>query len=128
MLLETILAAPNIGRTVRNLASTLAFVWLGCLGFALLQQLSGLLTLDAFVPTPLRSIVIITLYYWLPWVALAPIVAVCSARFPIRPNDWVRPIVAHVALMLSLSLLHGLVIGYIYHYSALRAPSMAGFA
>lgn len=112
---------------MRNLAATLALVWLGCLGYALLQQLSGLLTLDGFVPTPRRSIVIITLYYWLPWVVLAPIVAVCSARFPIRPNDWARPLVVHVALMLSLALLHGLVIGYIYHYSALRAPGMAGF-
>jgi two-component system LytT family sensor kinase len=121
------LMAPKHRRTLRNLAVTLALVWLGCLAYALLQQLSGLLTLDNFVPTPQRSIIIITFYYWLPWVVLAPIVAVCSARFPIRPNDWVRPLVAHVALMLSLALLHGLVIGYIYHYSALRAPSMAEF-
>lgn len=114
-------------RTLSSLAATLAFVWLGCLCYALLQQLSGLLTLPDFTPTPARSIAIITLYYWLPWLVLAPIVALCSARFPIRPNDWARPLVTHIVLLLSLALLHGLAIGYLYHYSAIRAPGMAGF-
>jgi two-component sensor histidine kinase len=122
----TLTASAN-SRTLRSLAATLAFVGLGCVIFALLQQISGLLTLRDFQFTPFRSVLILAGSYWLPWTVLAPFVAVCSMHFPIRPDNWARPLTVHIGLMLVLALLHGLGVGYVYHYSPLLSPEMAGF-
>src|SRR5262245_7733726 len=104
----------------RSLAGALALVWVGFAVYTVLQQVSGMLTLRNFTLSLVRPIVVLTLYYWLPWVAFAPLVAVGSARFPIRPNDWPKALLAHSLLLLGIALVHGLGVGILYHY--LRAP------
>ena len=104
--------------TVRSLAATLALIWLGCAVYVLLHEISGLLTLRDAEFNPLGHLVGLTLFYWLPWVALAPFAALCSARFPIRPERWRRPVAAHLGTLLVLALVHASGIGLLFHYSA----------
>lgn len=120
--------APAQRRRVSHLLATLVFVWLGCAVYVALEQISGILTVSDFGTNAWRRIHTITLYYWLPWVLLAPLVALLSRRVPIRPDRWLWPLLAHLALLLCLSLAHGLAIGYQYHYSVYLTPYMAGFA
>ncbi len=104
----------------RSLAVALALVWLGFAVYTALQQISGVLTLHDFTPGLAGPLVLLTLYYWLPWVLFAPLVAVGSARFPIRPDNWPKALLAHALMLLAIALVHGLGIGILYHY--LRAP------
>jgi two-component system, LytTR family, sensor kinase len=59
----------------RSLAAALALVWVGFVVYTALQQLSGILTLRDFTPRLIGPLRILTLYYWLPWVLFAPLVA-----------------------------------------------------
>jgi hypothetical protein len=81
------------------------------------QQVSGVLTLRDFTPRFFGSLTSLTLYYWLPWILFAPLVAVGSARVPIRPGNWPFALLAH-SLLLGIALAHGLGIGVMYHYTA----------
>jgi two-component sensor histidine kinase len=93
----------------------------------MLQQISGLLTLPEFTLTPVRSLLIITFYYWLPWVILVPFVVVCSVRSPIRPDNWAKPLLVHILLLLSLAFVHGLGAAFAFHHSPFSSPAMTGF-
>jgi hypothetical protein len=117
-------------RTVnyRHLAFILGCVWLGMVLYALLRQVSGLLTYRDFNSNPLEIIRYITLYFWLPWFALAPLVALLAKRLPIRPESWVRPLCANVLLFLVIAIVHGLGIAFYYHYLGEVSPDMAGYA
>src|SRR5262245_51733363 len=99
----------------RSLAAALALVCVGFAFYKVLTQVSGMLTLRDFTPCFLAPLAILTLYYWLPWLAFAPLVAAFSARFPIRPNGWPKALIAHSLLLLGIALVHGLGVGIIYH-------------
>ncbi len=114
-------------QALQSLGTTLVFIWLGCVVYVLLEQISGALTYREFGIDPIRRLHVITVYYWLPWLLMAPLVALLSARFPIRPAAWIVPVVAHIFMLLSLSLVQGLVVGYIYHYSPNITAFMATF-
>lgn len=114
-------------QVLKNLGVTLVFIWLGCVIYVVLEQIAGILTFREFAIDPVRRIHIITIYYWLPWLLLAPLVALMSRRFPIRPENWLLPLTAHLGLLVLASLCHGLVIGYVYHYSHYLTPYMATF-
>ncbi len=114
--------------TLRSLGATLALVWLGFAFYGVLHQLSGLITLHEFEPQLGRFLMGMTLLYWLPWILFAPIVAATSRRFPIRPDNWVRSLLAHAAVLIVLALAHGLLIGYLYHHSGEATGSMAQYA
>lgn len=116
------------GSLLRGTALTLGYVWLGCVAFVVLEQIAALLTYRSVEVDPWRRIRFITLFYWLPWIALAPCVALISSRFPIRPADWRGPLAIHAASLVGLALLHGVVAGIVYHYSPLLTPDMATFA
>ena len=120
--------SPEHRRTLRSLVITLAFVWVGCVAYALLQQVSGVLTLRDFEGDPLDFLRFITLYHWLPWTILAPCVAVYSSRFPIRPDRWALPLAGHAVVLLVLSVAHGLGAAFVYHYSSGGDPSITAFA
>lgn len=115
-------------RTAKTLAATLAFVWLGCLVYVLLEQAAGALTFREFDVDPVQRIHFITLYYWLPWLLFAPLIALLSSRLPMRPDNWPRALAAHVGALMTLSLLHGLVDSYAYYYSGSMTAYMATFA
>ena len=113
--------------TFRSLAGALALVWVGFAVYTALQQFSGVLTLRDFTPSLLGPLVTLTLYYWLPWIAFAPLVAVGSARFPIRPGNWPKGLLAHTLLLLGIALVHGLGIGILYHYLEAPGTNMATY-
>jgi hypothetical protein len=113
--------------SIRGLAGALALVWVGFAVYTLLQQLSGILTLRDFTPRLISPLRILTLYYWLPWVLFAPLVAAGSARFPIRPGNWPRALLAHALMLLSIALVHGLGIGILYHYAEAPGTVMATY-
>ena len=104
--------------TFRSLAGALALVWVGFVVYTALQQVSGVLTLRDFTPRFFGSLTSLTLYYWLPWILFAPLVAVGSARVPIRPGNWPLALLAHSLLLLGIAVMHGLGIGILYHYTA----------
>src|SRR5262245_60804633 len=106
--------------TFRSLAGALALVWVGFVIYTALQQVSGVLTLRDFTPRVVGPLIVLTLYYWVPWILFAPLVAIGSARVPIRPGHWPFALLAHSLLLLGIALVHGLVIGILYHY--FRAP------
>src|SRR6185436_12930226 len=95
----------------RSLAWALALVWVGFAVYTALQQISGVLTLRNFTPGLVAPLILLTLYYWLPWVLFAPLVAAASARIPIRPDNWPKALLAHSLLLLGIALVHGLGIG-----------------
>jgi signal transduction histidine kinase len=111
----------------RSLAAALALVWVGFVVYTALQQLSGILTLRDFTPRLIGPLRILTLYYWLPWVLFAPLVAAGSARFPIRPGNWPKALLAHALLLLAIALVHGLGIGILYHYAEAPGTVMATY-
>jgi len=111
----------------RSLAWALALVWVGFAVYTALQQISGVLTLRNFTPGLVAPLILLTLYYWLPWVLFAPLVAAASARIPIRPDNWPKALLAHSLLLLGLALVHGLVIGIIYHYANAPGTDMATY-
>jgi signal transduction histidine kinase len=111
----------------RSLAGALALVWVGFAIYTALQQVSGVLTLRDFTPRLVAPLVVLTLYYWLPWVLFAPLVAVGSARFPIRPNNWPKALLAHSLLLLGIALVHGLGVGIFYHYVEAPGTDMATY-
>jgi anti-sigma regulatory factor (Ser/Thr protein kinase) len=113
--------------SARSLAATLAFVWLGFAIYTVLQQVSGVLTLRDFRPTLFAPLLVLTLYYWLPWALFAPVVAAGSARFPIRPGNWSKALLAHALMLLTIALVHGLGIGVLYHYFEAPGTPMASY-
>lgn len=113
--------------SVRSLAGTLALVWLGFAVYTALQQISGILTLRDFTPSLVGPLALLTFYYWLPWVLFAPLVAAGSARFPIRPGNWPKALLAHALLLLAIALVHGLGIGVFYHYADAPGTAMATY-
>ena len=114
--------------TYRHLVFLLACIWLGTVLFVLLRQVSGLLTERNFSPNPLEPIGFITKYFWLPWFALAPLVAVLAKRLPIRPERWLWPICANVLAFLALAMAHSLAVAYVYHYFGDINGAMATYA
>ena len=113
--------------SVRSLATTLAFVWLGFAVYTALQQISGVLTLRDFTPRLVAPLLVLTLYYWLPWALFAPVVAAGSGRFPIRPGNWPKTLLAHALMLLTIALAHGLGIGLLYHYFDAPGTPMATY-
>jgi two-component system, LytTR family, sensor kinase len=109
---------PASSRTVTawHLAFLLLCIWLGVVVFVLLRQVSGLLTERDFNPNPWQPIRFITVYFWLPWFLLAPIVAWVATRVPIRPERWLWPISANVLTFLAISAVHALGVAYGYYY------------
>ena len=85
-----------------------------------------MLTLRDFTPRVVQPLLFLTIYFWLPWVLFAPIVAAGSARFPIRPGNWPTALLAHALLLLAIAVAHGLGIAIPYHYFA-AGTSMATF-
>ena len=53
--------------------------------------------------------------------------AVFSARFPIRPAGWPKPLLAHSLLLLGIALVHGLGVGILYHYFEAPGTEMATY-
>lgn len=115
-------------KTSKHLLATSACIWFGCVVYVALEQLSAFLTLNEFGIDPLARLRNLTLFYLLPWIVLAPAVAAVSERLPLKPDRWGLPLGLHISLLLGLSLLHGLAVGYFYHYSPRLSPYMATFA
>jgi two-component system LytT family sensor kinase len=111
----------------RSLAGALALVWVGFAVYTALQQISGVLTLHDFTPKFVGPLVSLTLYYWLPWILFAPLVAWGSAHVPIRPGHWPSALLAHSLLLLGIALVHGLGIGLYYHYLGSPNADMATY-
>jgi sensor histidine kinase YesM len=111
-----------------HLAFLLLCIWVGVALFVLLRQASGLLTEHDFKPSVWQPIRFITLYFWLPWFALAPLVALLAKRLPIRPERWLWPICANVLLFLAISIVHALGIAYGYHYFGDLSAAMSTYA
>jgi hypothetical protein len=97
---------------VLHLAFLLLCIWLGTVLFVFLRQMSGLLTERDFTPNFYQPVRFFTLYFWMPWLALAPLVAILARRLPIRPERWLWPICANVLLFLALSVAHALCIAF----------------
>jgi sensor histidine kinase YesM len=114
--------------TVRSLAATLALLWLGFAFYGVLNQLSGMITLRDFEPQFGSFLWRMTLLYWLPWILFGPLVAAASRRIPIRPENWVRSLLAHAAILIVVALVHGVAIAYIYHYTGGATGTMAEYA
>ena len=113
--------------SIRSLAATLAFVWLGFAIYTVLQQISGLLTFRGFTTHFVEHLVFLTVYFWLPWLLFAPLVAAASARFPIRPDNWPRALLAHSLMLIAIAIAHGLGIAFPYHYLDAPGTAMASY-
>jgi signal transduction histidine kinase len=118
---------PERKPTFRSLAGALALVWVGFAVYTALQQVSGVLTLQDFTPRFVGPLLNLTFFYWLPWVAFAPLVAVGSERVPIRPDNWPKALLVHALLLLGIALVHGLGIGILYHYLEAPGTAMASY-
>lgn len=128
LILRVAMSTTEHRATFGNFAATLALVWLGFAFYGVLAQLSGLLTLNEFEPRLGEFLLGMTQFYWLPWLLFAPLVAAASRRFPIRPDNWMRSLLVHAAMLMGLALVHGLAIGYLYHYSGGATGAMAQYA
>lgn len=106
---------------------TLGFVWVGLLAYVALEQVSGYLTFRDFAIEPAARLRVLTAYYWMPWVLLAPAVWLLSRSLPIRPGYVWRPIALHAGLFLVLTIAHGLVVAYVYANSDSINDYMAAF-
>ncbi len=119
--------APSLATSLKHLAFLLLCVWIGMVMFIGLQHLSGLLTEHHYTGYPWGLIQFATLYLWLPWFAIAPLVALIARRFPIRPDRWLVPLAANATALLIISLVHGVIAGYVYHYFGYMDAEMASY-
>jgi hypothetical protein len=113
--------------TYRHLVFLLLCMWIGIVLFVALRHISGLLTEHHYTGTPLWVIHFVTLYCWLPWFAIAPFVALIARRFPIRPDRWLGPLAVNAWVLLGISIAHGLVVRYCYHYLGYMDSEMATY-
>lgn len=114
--------------TYRHLLFLVLCVWLGIVVFVALRHLSGLLTEHHYEGRPLQIVSFVTLYCWVPWLVIAPIVALVSRRFPIRPDRWHGPLAANIFALLLLAFAHGLAAAYFFHYFDFMDAEMATYA
>lgn len=88
------------------------------------SQLSGLLTINDYVPFALKQLEVLLIKIWLPWVLLSPLVLWISRTYPIEPENWLKQIFLHLGIFLILSLAHIAVLSYHYHFFELMAEGM----
>src|SRR5688572_23883339 len=92
--------------TFKHLVFLVACIWFGLVLFMLLRQVSGLLTERDFTPAFIRPVRFLTVYFLLPWLLFAPLVAVLATRLPIRPERWLWPLCANILLFLAIAMAH----------------------
>jgi two-component system, LytTR family, sensor kinase len=113
---------------VRNIGIALVGLWLAMAGYVLLIGLSGLITVHDYVFQPWRGIRSNTLYVWLPWFALTPLVMLSANRFPLRPDNWLRTLPVHGGIMVLMALAHGYAAALFYYNGGDVTPDMHGYA
>jgi len=114
-------------QTLRHLALVMASLAIGLTIYALLSQLSGWLTMHHFEFNLFSQLRFIAIKIWLPWLILSPLLAYAAKRVPLTPNRWVAPAFIHLAMFLTLMLIHGFALSYSYHYFEEMNPSMQGY-
>ena len=112
----------------RNIGIALVAIWLAIVAYSVLYQLSGYLTIHGFAFRPWAQIRGTTLYFWTPWVLLAPVVWYLAHRFPIRPGRRLEPVAQHFVLMTCLSIAHAYVAAMVYYYIGDLDPGMQDYA
>lgn len=108
----------------RQVLLILAAIWLALMLYNALTQISGLLTIRDYQTNFFAALRILTTSVWLPWVIVAPIVVYLGRRFPIQPQRWLAPLFFHIGSLLLLSVLIGVTLGVLYHYSDKITESM----
>ncbi len=111
----------------RHLTLLMLAISAGAILYALLAQLSGILTVENYQPNPVGQVRFILLKVVVPWGILSPLVALVATKFPLTPNKLLWPALAHVLLFLGFSLAHGLVISLSYHYLEDMTPAMHSY-
>jgi sensor histidine kinase YesM len=117
-----------IVRIIRVCGASLLALWLGIVVYALLTGVSGLLTLHHYDVNAWEQIRSNTLYIWTPWLALAPLVFLGATRVPVLPDNWLFPLLKHLALFLMLAFLHGYQSALLYYHIGLIEPDMVEYA
>jgi hypothetical protein len=113
---------------LRNICIALVGLWLAMVAYLLLIGLSGLLTVHHYDFQPWRAIRHNTMYVWLPWFALTPLVMLSTNRFPLRPDNWIRTLPVHGCIMALMALAHGYAAALVYYNSGDVTPDMVGYA
>ncbi len=113
---------------IRNICIALVGLWLAMASYVLLIGLSGLLTVHHYEFEPWQGIRRNTLYIWLPWFALTPLVMLCTNRFPLRPDNWLRALPIHGGTMVLMALAHGYAAALFYYNSGDVTADMHDYA
>jgi two-component system, LytTR family, sensor kinase len=122
------LAEDSFTRTARHLIRVLFALWLAAMLYIVLRYLSGVLTERDFRFDFFASARYITLYFWTPWIVIAPLVVVLARRLPVKPDDWIWPVSANVLLCIAIALVHGLMTSYYYYFFGAMSADMATYA
>jgi two-component system LytT family sensor kinase len=112
----------------KHLLFLIACIWFGIVLFMGLRIVSGTLTERDFTPAFFGPIRFLTLYFLLPWLLFAPLVATLATSLPIRPEQWLWPLCANILLFLAIAMAHSLGIAYFYHYFGDVTGPMAAYA
>jgi two-component system LytT family sensor kinase len=111
---------PSFTMTLRkrltNFGIALVSVWLAMAAYALLQSLSGLLTLHHYEFQAWDVIRSNTVYVWVPLLPLTPLVFWLASRYPIMPGNLGMPLLKHLGTMCVFALLHGYESALLYYY------------
>jgi two-component system, LytTR family, sensor kinase len=99
----------------------------GLVCYVILSQISGHLTIHDFESNPIGQLQTLLLKSWVPWAILSPLVVFIARRFPISPNNWLSLIFIHLIFLLLVSLIHGAMISYHYHFLEDMNDYMATF-
>ncbi len=111
----------------KNVLLLLGCIWVGFAFYIGMVQVSGILTIRDFEPDFVNGLILLTTNVWLPWLFLSPIVVLFARRFPVQPGKLVQPVLILTLVLVVLSVLMGLVLGILYHYSGNMSPNMQGY-
>jgi len=112
---------------LKNILILLISIWLALAFYNSLSQISNWLTSHHFQNRYWDHLRFLTIRVWLPWLALTPIVLALATWFPVKPENWLKALLLHGVLLLSVSFFSGLAISLHYHFFEDMAPGMEDF-
>jgi signal transduction histidine kinase len=117
----------HLRRRLLHFGIALVSIWLAMAAYAVLQGLSGVLTLHHYRFAAWDLIRSQTVYIWSPLLPLTPLVFWFATRNPFQPDRWWSSLGRHLLMMLAFSLLHGYLSALLYYRIGLIEEGMHGY-
>lgn len=118
----------TLRKRLSNFGIALISIWVGMCAYAVLQGLSGLLTVHHYQFRAWDVIRGNTVYVWMPLLPLTPLVFWFASRYPLTPERFGVPLLKHLGMMTIFAVLHGYLSALLYYHIGWIDEGMADYA